>query len=231
MKRFAIITTVAAMVITATFNPAEACKGRGGYGGGGFRGGYRISPSFRTRPVYNPPQPVYHQPPVIHQTVRPITVISPSQVPTQPPAASSPVAPSPTSVQPAAPGSAGISPAEQSALQLLGGSATEPTPESGNPDDQASSPQHVGNWVARLSNGTSIELALNSDGSFTWMVRGSDKPSEFSGQFSFDGETLTLTRSSDNQQLAGKLTFRDGSGFNFKLAGVNDEGLNFSRQG
>ena len=218
MKRFAIITTLSVLSIAVTINDAEACKGRGGYRGGS---------SYR-RPVYRRVQPIYHHPPVVRTVGPPVQIAPPAGQPgfpvQQPVQVTQPAAPS----QPATPGQGVTSPAEQSALQLLMGSAPVANPPAAQPTETASS--HVGSWTASMPNGTTIRLNLNGDGSFSWTADSNGKQSNFSGQFTYDGQKLTLTRGNDSQKLAGQLTFRNSTGFNFKLDGTSDSGLNFTRQ-
>ncbi len=125
-----------------------------------------------------------------------------------------------------------------SALQLLAGMSAEQTQpqqpaasaQSATPQVQASRPKtgRVGTWVAKLPNGTIVRLDLRADGSFVWTASAKGKTSNFSGSYNVNGGSLTLIRSNDNQQLAGSLTDNAG-GFNFKLSGAKDSGLNFAR--
>jgi hypothetical protein len=86
----------------------------------------------------------------------------------------------------------------------------------------------IGNWTANVTNGASVKLLLASDGTFRWTATNNGKTSAFDGTYSFENGTLVLVRGSDNQKLNGTLTPIEG-GFNFKLAGGKDNGLNFSR--
>lgn len=128
--------------------------------------------------------------------------------------------------------------AEMSALQLLAGMSGDQTqpqqPEasaqSSAPQAQSARPQNgrVGTWIAKLPNNTNVQLELRADGSFVWTATAKGKTSNFSGNYNVNGESLTLIRGSDNQRLAGTLTDNAG-GFNFKLSGAKDSGLNFAR--
>ena len=89
--------------------------------------------------------------------------------------------------------------------------------------------QHIGAWTVTLPNNSQVVLTLDKAGSFTWVATKDGKASQFDGTFSVADGTLTLSRSSDNQKLIGKLTISD-QGFNFKLNGAKDNGLNFTRQ-
>ena len=93
----------------------------------------------------------------------------------------------------------------------------------------STSASHVGQWKASLANGSTVELALQADGSFVWVAVSGGKTSSFRGTFTIQGGMLTLVRSSDNQKLAGAFTPIAGGKMNFKLSGAKDAGLNFSR--
>ena len=86
---------------------------------------------------------------------------------------------------------------------------------------------NVGTWVAKVGTEATVQLDLRADGSFTWTATRNGKTSNFAGQYDINGGKLTLTRS-DNQELAGNMT-RNANGFNFKLSGAKDAGLNFAR--
>jgi len=92
----------------------------------------------------------------------------------------------------------------------------------------AQSAGHVGNWTARTPNGATVQLTLQADGSFTWTANNSGKTNSFQGTYTLGNGSLSLARSTDNQKLAGSIT-SSASGFNFKLTGAKDSGLNFAR--
>lgn len=233
------VTFVLALVMLSNVSGlALACKGRGG----GYRGGYRApsrsygyaAPPVCHRPMYPPVirQP-FQQPPV--QSARPISISpqAPFQAgPTQPvqPAPRNQQAPQVTQ-QPN-----NRQNGSSSALALLGGqSNSQPAqrqplqqqPQQQQPQQQQL--QHVGSWTASTATGATITLNLNGNGAFNWVANSNGKTSRFDGQFTIADGTLTLARSSDNQKLSGRMTF-SGNGFNFKLNGANDGGLNFSQQ-
>jgi hypothetical protein len=124
--------------------------------------------------------------------------------------------------------------AELSALQALGGFAP-PQAVSVAAAAQAQSvpntaPGHVGNWIASMSNGARVQLALNADGTFSWSaVNSAGNASTFQGSYQFDGTTLTLNRGNDNQKLAGAITFTSAGTFNFKLSDAQAGSLAFTR--
>lgn len=87
---------------------------------------------------------------------------------------------------------------------------------------------HVGSFKASLPSNVTIELNLNNGGTFSWVVRGKGKTTQFSGQYQVTQGRLTLVRSNDLQQMAGKLTAGQ-NGFTFKLDGADNGGLNFKK--
>lgn len=159
-------------------------------------------------------QPVQSQPVQTAQTQQPQQVqAQPQQTQTQP-----------AQTQPQ------TSSAQQSALQILAGfegtDATETTATTPQPQVQAFT--GIGTWSASLTNGSTVTLQLDADGTFIWNAVKSGKPSTFSGTYILNGGTLTLTRT-DNQKLTGTLLAANTNGFTFKLDGVKDNGLQFAR--
>ena len=173
-------------------------------------------------PVQQPTQPVQPQAPV--QSQAPVQQQPAPTQPQQPEAA------------PGGPETPAISPPEENALKALAGLLGETTPAApatGStpvaPSTPAEVPPHVGTWRAELPNGATITLTLQADGTFLWLAQNSGKTSSFSGTYTFEGESLTLFRSSDNQKLAGSITRKGDHRFQFKLEGAKDGGLNFAR--
>ena len=213
---------------------------------------YRAPQTYRAPQVYHAPvnrqiaqQPVQTIPTINVAAPRP-AVVAPSQaspvrlaptqqltVPTQPPVPDT----TPPSTVPVAAPSQPLAPSAQqeaSALALLMG---EPTSQTQTPQTQTiststsstpSTPSHLGTWRATTRGQATVTLTLNSDSSFNWVANNQGKSSQFSGTFTLSEGKLTLARSSDNQKLTGDFAFA-GSGFNFKLAGAKDNGLNFAR--
>jgi hypothetical protein len=131
--------------------------------------------------------------------------------------------------QPATEASAGN--AQRTALQLLAdfagdAQATAPSAEA----DQGLGFNRVGIWTATVSNGAVVQLNLQADNSFVWLASVNGKQSTFQGTYAMDGESLTLTRSNDNQRLAGSMAITGENAFTFKLSGTQDAGLSFARQ-
>lgn len=136
-----------------------------------------------------------------------------------------------TAQAPATQAPAATADASMTALEILAGmSAPHAAPAQTTSIAPASSAidSRVGTWVAKLGNGASIRLELRADGSFLWTATQDGKTSSFQGSYAFGGDSLTLARSNDDQKLAGKLT-SVANGFNFKLDGSSDSGLDFVR--
>jgi hypothetical protein len=135
---------------------------------------------------------------------------------------------------PAATPAEATSAAELSALQALGGFAP-PQAESTAAAPQAqivpaATPAHIGTWSASMSNGARVQLTLNPEGTFSWSaINSAGNASTFQGSYQFDGTTLILNRSNDNQKLAGALTFTSAGTFNFKLSDAQAGSLAFTR--
>lgn len=124
--------------------------------------------------------------------------------------------------------------AELSALQALGGFAppqvesTAAAPLAQTVPD--ATPAQIGTWTASMSNGARVQLTLNPDGSFSWSaINSAGSSSTFQGSYQFDGTTLTLNRSNDNQKLSGAMTFTNAGAFNFKLSDAQAGSLAFTR--
>lgn len=225
-------------LVGASVTPAQACKRSYGGWGGGF---YRSAPVYYHQPVYVAPPRVLSQP--VPQPIQSLPVTAgingqgnligqqPGLLPqgqTQPgllPQQGQPGA----AAQPAREDSTGT--AQRTALQLLAdfaseSQATAPSAEA----DQGLGFNRVGIWTATLSNGAVVQLNLQADNSFVWLASVNGKQSTFQGTYTMDGESLTLTRSNDNQRLAGSMTITAENAFTFKLNGTQDAGLSFARQ-
>ena len=255
MTRLTKTSLFAVLGLTVAFagsTDALAC-GRGGGGYGGYRGGYGGYSRY-TQPVY---RPSVYRPPVVQQPVTPVAQqppfgqpgpVQPQAVRPQPvqpqavqqqavqtaqmqqaPATTVPATPAPVTAAPATatqPQNSGN--AEQTALDLLSSFGGVETTPATTPAPQPQAFNGVGTWAAKLSNGATVQLDMRNDGSFTWTANKSGKQSTFSGTFSLNGESLTLTRS-DSQKLSGSLLSPNANSFTFKLDGVKDNGLQFSR--
>ena len=154
---------------------------------------------------------------------------------TQPASQVQPASQAQVTPQSTTPSNSNAGKSEASALQMLVSiSQTEPTPAAASqipqftPAASQSTASHVGNWKVNLSGNQSVELTLNSDGSFIWTATKNGKSSNFQGQFRLESDRLTLVRSSDLQQMAGSWAGA-GDQFTFKLDGATTGGLSFQR--
>jgi hypothetical protein len=144
------------------------------------------------------------------QTAAPIQNAAPVQTPVQ------------TQTQP------GGNSAELSALEALAGFGGEVPATAAQQTAPASQPMPTtGEFVATVKEGATVRLSLNADGSFRWTATASGKTSNFEGTFVLQNGSLQLVRA-DNQKLEGSMTPIDG-GFNLRLSGQTDSGLNFVR--
>jgi len=238
---------------------ADAGCGGGGYGGGSCSSRvvrYNRGPVYRPAPPapviqQRVPQQQFQVPPrrlaELQQTRRPVQQApgqqaAPQQAPLQqagfqqaapqrPATQQQPQQAAPNALnalgggsQPSAPAAS----AEQTALQLLSDMTTpesQPAPQA-QPATQASTGP-VGVWVAKVNNQATVQLNLRADGAFTWTATRNGQSSNFEGSYSVEGGSLTLTRA-DGQKLAGAIS-SISNGFNFKLNGAQDNGLNFAR--
>jgi hypothetical protein len=150
--------------------------------------------------------------------------VAPSQQVAQQPANNAPAAQNNAAAQ------AQLS-AQQSALQALSAFGVEDAEASNSvtPDQQTEVAFHVGSWTAVLANNVTVQLVLQADGAFRWTANANGKSSSFEGTYSVNDGSLQLSRASDNQQLSGSFARTNSGGFNFKLQGKDDAGLNFAR--
>lgn len=108
--------------------------------------------------------------------------------------------------------------------------AVEPQPEIDEieaPNFEAS--QLFGSWKSSLSETNFIDLNLEADGKFEWIVNQNSQPkTTLSGEYSMADDKLML-QPEQGGPLVGIVTIADGGGFNFKIAGTppGDKGLNF----
>ncbi len=179
-------------------------------------------------PQQNPQQFPQQNPQQVSQPALPAQPTQPAQVPMGQQAPAGRTASQPQTGT----GSAPAASAQMTALQALasmGGTAANPAPATPAATG-ATTPSEVGTWTATLSNGARVQLQLQADGTFNWVATNqTGRASSFSGSYSIAGGSLTLVRSTDNQKLAGTMTQNGSNAFNFKLAGANDNGLNFVR--
>jgi uncharacterized protein (TIGR03066 family) len=106
--------------------------------------------------------------------------------------------------------------------------ADNPAANDGPPVDKG---KLVGTWKASPAKGVAIELTLKNDSNFVWKVTQAGKPNALEGQYSVEGNQLSLQQKSNGETMAGRVMLADNGGFNFKLTetGPGDPGLNFSK--
>jgi len=97
-------------------------------------------------------------------------------------------------------------------------------------ESQAMSPagMFTGNFMAQLSNGSTIQLTLYGDGSFRWIANNNGKTTVGQGSFTLQNGTLTLLRTNDQQKLEGGFT-QTQQGFVLHLNAGKETNLNFVR--
>jgi len=111
------------------------------------------------------------------------------------------------------------------------GNNQPPEPANSKPTSKPVDPATlVGTWKATRDDGSTFELALPKDLSFTWKFSQKQKSQEFSGTYSVEGNLLVLNRQ-DGSSLVGQMTPDGQKKFNFKILGgpSDDPGLNFVR--
>jgi len=113
--------------------------------------------------------------------------------------------------------------------------AEQPTPrppEEATPTGPAVDPAKlVGSWKAAREDGSKFELTLANDSTFTWKFsQAKQKPQEFSGKYTLEGNVLALERK-DGGSLVGQVSFDGDKKFKFKAVGgpPEDPGLDFAR--
>ena len=239
-------TLLTAMIFSLSASSAivteAGCHGRsGGYSGGGYSGryhsgvsSYHLHNAYHYRqPVYaQPPQPVVYSEPVIQPAPQTQYLTQPQQQALQqqmiPQQTATPLQPQ---IQPPVEGG---NSAELSALQALGAfappqAAGQQTPQTAT-DAIPISQSLVGTWTARLSNGATVLLNLQADGSFNWTAtNASGSTTTFQGQYVVDNESLVLNRSSDNQRLTGNAAMTGNQTFSFRMSNSNAASLEFHR--
>lgn len=196
---------------------ASACNRRSSYSHSSYnysapRATYH-APSYR--PVYQ--APVHHEPVYVSQQP---TVIS---QPVEQTIISQPAPPQPAIRQMIVDNNG----PSNDMLRALGSFA----PESSTPatPPQQTVQQHVGTFVAELGNGAKVQLQLAANGQFAWSATNAKgAQSQFVGGYSITTESLSLQRTGDSQQLAGRLMNVTANGFQFQL-GNDSAVLNFVR--
>lgn len=127
-----------------------------------------------------------------------------------------------------------VNDAQLSALQALGGFAppegADVAAAQGNQVQPPVQNPLVGSWTANLSNGSRVQLSLQADGNFSWTaINQAGNASTFQGNYAVGNGTMTLSRSTDNQKLAGSMTMTSAGSFSFKLSDAQAASLEFTR--
>ena len=88
----------------------------------------------------------------------------------------------------------------------------------------------TGTWTASPEKDVTITLTILDNDRFTWTVNAHGTTHKMEGASTHTRGVLTLV-SSDNQTLAGEVTWQDDGGFKFKLVGgpPQDPGLLFHK--
>ena len=89
----------------------------------------------------------------------------------------------------------------------------------------------VGNWKATRDDGSTFELTLGKDQSFTWKFSSKQQAAQsFDGTYTVDGNVLALERKGGGSMLS-ELVMKDAQHFNFKPVGAppEDPGLEFAQ--
>jgi tetratricopeptide (TPR) repeat protein len=111
--------------------------------------------------------------------------------------------------------------------------SSQPPPASGPSPADSTPPQGAtiaGTWTANPIPGTSVALAIQPDGSFTWDASQGGKSSQFAGKSTFGDGLLTLAQD-NGPVLVGRVNWTDADHMTFVISGGNpsDPGLRFSR--
>jgi tetratricopeptide (TPR) repeat protein len=87
-----------------------------------------------------------------------------------------------------------------------------------------------GNWTAKPTPDTSINLNIKTDGGFNWQVNHGKQTQDFAGTSSFADGVLTL-KQEKGPTLVGRVNWKDATHMNFHVVGDNpeDPGLTFSK--
>ncbi|HMF38452.1 MAG TPA: tetratricopeptide repeat protein, partial [Isosphaeraceae bacterium] len=88
----------------------------------------------------------------------------------------------------------------------------------------------TGTWTAQPSPDTSIALAIQPGGDFTWQVTKKGQSQQFAGKSTFGGGLLTLAQDK-GPVLVGRVDWKDANHMNFRIVGdgPEDPGLSFSK--
>jgi tetratricopeptide (TPR) repeat protein len=112
-------------------------------------------------------------------------------------------------------------------------SSGNPAPETAPAPAEAQARQGKlpGNWTARPTGDTTIDLHLGDEGTFAWKVDAKGKSRQLSGKWSMANNLLTLAQEGDAGALVGRVAWQADDRWNFRVIGTGpgDQGLVFSR--
>jgi tetratricopeptide (TPR) repeat protein len=88
----------------------------------------------------------------------------------------------------------------------------------------------AGNWTARPTAETTINIRIGDDHTFTWGVTTKGKPSQITGKWSLGDDLLTLAPAAEGGALVGHVTWQADNKWSFRVlgAGPEDQGLAFT---
>ncbi len=123
------------------------------------------------------------------------------------------------------------------AQQAAAGDQTAPAepaaPAQPNPAPAPAEPagKIAGQWVAKPAPDTTITLATQDDGTFSWTVNAKGQSHTLKGQSSYVDGVLTLVQGDQSAPLVGRVTWSDADDFVFQALGGGsaDPGLSFHR--
>ncbi len=101
-----------------------------------------------------------------------------------------------------------------------------------NPAPAFEAGQLFGSWKSTTNPAASIDLQLQEDGNFSWVVsQNGQATTTLAGEFSMADNNLML-QPQDGGPLVGVVTLQNDNSFNFKLVGSppGDKGLDFQKQ-
>jgi hypothetical protein len=87
-----------------------------------------------------------------------------------------------------------------------------------------------GRWKTNRENASNIDLQLNDDGKFSWIVGGGGNPITLTGEYSLGGDKLALQPDSGGP-MVGTVSNVGAEAFTFRIVGATpgDKGIQFGR--
>lgn len=108
--------------------------------------------------------------------------------------------------------------------------ATPPAPEAVAEGPKIDPAKLSGSWKASPATNTTISLALQSDGKFTWDVAQGGQSHRIEGTYTLEGDQLALAQA-EGGAMVGTVALEGDQAFNFRALGgpATDKGLAFTR--